>query len=143
MWRTKKIIYAAGFYQIGKQAYGGALSYYNSFVDETPLKEKLSVFKPKGAADGTEWAIVTGASEGIGSKYALELAKAGYNIKLVARSVDKMEKVAAEARSSNPAIKTEVVQMDVGKAHPSDYAALFKEGERTSIVVNNAGVMWN
>ena len=53
-----------------------------------------------------EWAIVTGASEGIGRSYALELAKCGFNIKLVSRSEVKLEKVAQEARALNPAIKT-------------------------------------
>ena len=48
--------------------------------------------------------MITGASEGIGKSYALELAKAGYNLKICARSVDKLDKVAEEARSLNPDI---------------------------------------
>jgi len=64
-------------------------------------------------------------------------------VKLVARSVDKLAKVAEEVRALNPAIKTETVSLDVSKATPSDFAALFNEKERTSIVVNNAGVMRN
>lgn len=54
-----------------------------------------------------------------------------------------MESVAAEARKLNPSIKTEVVRLDVSSAAPSDYGALFKDNERTSIVVNNAGIMQN
>ena len=96
-----------------------------------------------GGGDGTEWALITGASEGIGKSYALELAKAGYNITICARSVDKLEGVAAEAKQLNPAIQTKVVRMDVSSASPGDYAALFNENERTSIVVNNAGIMKN
>ena len=54
--------------------------------------------------NGKLWAVVTGASEGIGKQYALELAKAGYNIKICARSVDKLEKVAEEAKALNPIV---------------------------------------
>ncbi|KAG6879160.1 hypothetical protein C0992_004693, partial [Termitomyces sp. T32_za158] len=32
------------------------------------------------------WAVVTGASDGIGKEFAFELAKAGFNILLVARN---------------------------------------------------------
>ena len=105
------------------------------------MKQRLN--ERYGGGDGTEWALITGASDGIGKSYALQLAEAGYNIKICARSVDKLEAVATEAKKLNPSIKTEVVQMDVSSAQPSDYAKLFNETERTSIVVNNAGIMKN
>ena len=47
---------------------------------------------------GGGWAMITGASDGLGRAYAMELAKAGFNIILVARSPEKMEKVAQEIR---------------------------------------------
>ena len=43
----------------------------------------------------------------------------------------------------NPAIETEVVQLDVSNVAPSAYQALFDEKNRTSIVINNAGIMKN
>ena len=39
------------------------------------------------------WAVVTGASDGIGKQYAIELAKEGFNIVLVARNKAKTEAV--------------------------------------------------
>jgi 17beta-estradiol 17-dehydrogenase / very-long-chain 3-oxoacyl-CoA reductase len=33
-----------------------------------------------------EWALVTGASEGIGEEYALQLAKSGFNLVLISRT---------------------------------------------------------
>ena len=71
--------------------------------------------------------MVTGASEGIGKSYALELAKAGFNIKICARSVDKLEKVAEEAKRINPDIQAEVVRLDLMNSKPSDYANLFND----------------
>ena len=72
--------------------------------------------------------MITGASEGIGRCYALELAKAGYNLKICARSVDKLERVAEEAKQINPEIQTEVVRLDVMNAKPSEYSNLFNDG---------------
>jgi len=45
---------------------------------------------------GGGWALVTGASDGIGKAYCHELAKSGFSIILMARSKDKLDEVAAE-----------------------------------------------
>ena len=141
MGKTTKYIYAVGLYQVGSQIYQAANSWYNIYEDKKPLKDRLSIYRD--GDEGTQWAIVTGASEGIGAAYALQLAQCGYNIRLVARSEDKMAKVCEEARKLNPKIQAEYIPLDVSKASPQDYAALFNERERTSIVVNNAGIMKN
>ena len=47
-----------------------------------------------------QWGVVTGASEGIGRGYALELAKRGLNVVLMSRSQEKLEKVAKEIRET-------------------------------------------
>ena len=38
-----------------------------------------------------EWAIVTGASSGIGLELAIQLAKAGFNLVINSRHVDKLQ----------------------------------------------------
>ena len=43
-----------------------------------------------------EWALVTGASYGIGAAYVHSLAKRGINVVLFARSEDKLRDMAAE-----------------------------------------------
>ena len=118
MGKLVKYVYAVGFYQVGSAMYQSAMSYYNSNQDERPMKERLAVFRNQAAPDGSEWAIITGASEGIGRSYALELARCGYNVRLAARSTDKLMQVAEEARKCNPAIEAEVVTLDVSKAQP-------------------------
>ncbi|KAL5496970.1 hypothetical protein EMCRGX_G013351 [Ephydatia muelleri] len=45
-----------------------------------------------------EWAVITGASEGIGKGYALELARLGLNVVIMSRSQEKLEAVATEIR---------------------------------------------
>ena len=42
---------------------------------------------------------MTGASDGIGKAYCMELAKSGFNIVLMARNHDKLEAVAKEIRN--------------------------------------------
>jgi len=45
-----------------------------------------------------DWALVTGASDGIGRAFAIELAKAGVSVALAARRKDKLKGVEAEIR---------------------------------------------
>ena len=42
------------------------------------------------------WALITGASDGIGKAYAFELAREGFNIILMARNREKTEAVVRE-----------------------------------------------
>ena len=51
--------------------------------------------KKYGAGKGA-WAIVTGASEGIGREFALQLAKKGFNVLVMARSKDKLDSLCTE-----------------------------------------------
>lgn len=44
--------------------------------------------------------VVTGATDGIGREFALQLAKAGFNILIVSRSPDKLALVSSEIGSS-------------------------------------------
>lgn len=44
---------------------------------------------------GGNWAVITGASDGLGEAYAHELARSGFNIVIVSRTLEKMENVAA------------------------------------------------
>lgn len=42
---------------------------------------------------GGGWALVTGASDGIGAEYCKQLARRGFNIVLVSRTLKKLENV--------------------------------------------------
>lgn len=139
MGRATQFVYLVGGYQILSQVVPMCTTIYNTLYNETPLKERLNT---RYGGEG-EWALITGSSEGIGKSYALELARAGYNLTICSRSTDKLEKVAEEARNENPNIKTRVVRLDVSSAGGDEYANLFNEQERTTIVVNNAGTLTN
>ncbi len=58
------------------------------------------------------WAVVTGASSGIGKEMAFLLAEAGLGVALVARSRDALDRLATEVRSRHGA-EARVVAADL------------------------------
>lgn len=87
-----------------------------------------------------QWALVTGASSGIGAEYARQLAALGMHLVLVARRQRELEELAQELHSRH-ACRCEVIAMDI--AEPGAPAQLFEEVQRRGItielLVNNAG----
>jgi len=86
----------------------------------------------------SSWAVVTGASGGLGEAYARELAGQGSNVVLVARSVDKMEALAAELTAAH-GIETMILPCDL--SDPAERSTLLAELDTLDIhtLVNNAG----
>ncbi len=85
-------------------------------------------------------AVVTGASSGLGRQFALALAREGANVAILARRVEKLEKVKEEVESlgvSCVAVKCDVVDSESIK---SAVAAVVERFGRIDILVNNAGV---
>jgi uncharacterized protein len=84
------------------------------------------------------WALVTGASSGIGAAVAREYAHRGVPLILTARRADKLEQLATELRSQVP---VEVIAADLGDAQaPANLVAeIQRRGLPVRILVNNAG----
>ncbi len=83
--------------------------------------------------------LITGASSGIGKQTAIEFAKLGANIVLVARRKEKLEQVEIELKKFH--ISTLVCQCDVsnkGKVQEMSKTVLEKFGS-IDVLVNNAG----
>merc|ERR1711879_74279 len=57
----------------------------------------MGAFLKKLSKEAGGWAIVTGASDGIGKAYSLTLAKKGFNVFLISRTLSKLEDVATGA----------------------------------------------
>ena len=58
------------------------------------------------------WILVTGATDGIGKGFCEALAREGFNIILVARTLDKLKKCEEELKLINPKIETFILQYD-------------------------------
>jgi short-subunit dehydrogenase len=89
------------------------------------------------------WALITGASDGIGLAFAHELASDGFNIILHGRSPTKLAAVAAALKAQYPHISTRLFVLD---GYPcsapaiDDYVrGLAKDGLCIRILVNNIG----
>jgi uncharacterized protein len=81
-------------------------------------------------------ALVTGASSGIGERFARSLADRGAHLVLAARSADRLEALAAELRAAHPGRRVEVRPTDLSRpGAPADLAA----GLEVDLLVNNAG----
>jgi len=85
-------------------------------------------------------ALITGASSGLGVKYAKALANQGANIAITARRVEKLEQVKKEIESIG--VKCFTVPCDVGKTEEivSMVTKVKEHYGRIDILVNNAGV---
>ncbi|XP_056388392.1 inactive hydroxysteroid dehydrogenase-like protein 1 [Hyla sarda] len=89
-----------------------------------------------------EWAVVTGATDGIGKAYAEELASHGVSIILLGRSTEKLKNV-SESISATYGVKTRFIVADLNKG--SEVFPSIKEALRdvdVGILVNNAGVCY-
>ena len=86
------------------------------------------------------WALVTGASAGIGVALARELASRGAKLILTARRQDRLEKLAAELVAAGA--ETRIVAADLNdRAAPQQiFDATEGAGITVDILVNNAGL---
>lgn len=86
-----------------------------------------------------EWALVTGASSGIGRAFALDLASRGMNIILVARNRKKLEQVAAECESLQR--KTYLCSVDLTQPNAVQKLYNLVSEKEVGVLINNAGIV--
>lgn len=86
------------------------------------------------------YALITGASSGIGECFARALAARGRNVVLVARSKEKLESLAAELRAAHKVL-AEPLDFDLSLARaPARLGQTLRErGLKIDLLVNNAG----
>ena len=84
-------------------------------------------------------AVVTGASGGIGEALASRFADGGYNLVLVARSVDRLTSVADRVRGQGIAVEIVPLDLQSGNAGAILDAALTERGLVVDALINNAG----
>lgn len=85
------------------------------------------------------WAVVTGASKGIGSEFSKQLAAKGLNIVLVARREDATKAVAESIRSKCN-VETRVVLADLVNSDGVERVLSETSDIDVGLIVNNAGL---
>jgi short-subunit dehydrogenase len=87
-----------------------------------------------------KWALVTGASAGIGAALAEELARGGTNLVLTARRRERLEELAQKLEAAHK-IQTKIFVADLTLADAPETIFQFTKGQGIEIelLVNNAG----
>lgn len=86
------------------------------------------------------WALVTGASAGIGAEFCRQLAEKGYHLVLVARRENKLQAIASELKTSYGATSMIITaDLSVKNASNEIFKRLEAENIEIEYLVNNAG----
>jgi len=84
------------------------------------------------------WALITGASSGVGAEFARQLAVLGLNVAIVARRISRLEELAQYLRDKNH-IQVKIIAADLSQP---DFLSLILSETRPieiGLLVNNAG----
>jgi len=84
------------------------------------------------------WALVTGATVGIGESFTRLLAKNGYNIVLVARDLPRLHE-RAKSLETTFGIETKVIQADLATDAGCKTIEDFITNNQIDVLINNAG----
>ena len=84
------------------------------------------------------WALVTGATVGIGESFTRSLAQNGYNIVLVARDLPRLQE-RAQGLESTFGIATTVIQADLATDAGCKTIEDFIANNQIDVLINNAG----
>ncbi|KAF8018525.1 hypothetical protein BT93_H3413 [Corymbia citriodora subsp. variegata] len=102
--------------------------------------------KPKDLRDYGSWAVVTGATDGVGKALAFELASEGLNLVLVGRNPGKLEAASSELRKRHgETVEVKTVIADFAKLRGEEITAAMAgatEGLDVGLLVNGAGMAY-
>ena len=87
-----------------------------------------------------KWALVTGASAGIGAALARELARRGAKLVVTGRRVERLDALASELRTQGTDVRVVAADLNDPAAPQQIYDATAGAGLPVEILVNNAGL---
>ncbi|KAL4439522.1 hypothetical protein ABPG74_003924 [Tetrahymena malaccensis] len=130
----RKFVYGVGLLQIGYVGYNASDYIYRYGLHKNcDLKQMYP----------QEYALVTGASQGLGLGYAEELAKRGYNVILASRTHKNLEEVAQKLQQKYTNVKIDYRVLNLENEDPQSYEAFFSQlkkdfDNKIGIFINNA-----
>ena len=93
----------------------------------------------KQQRDGSGWAVVTGASSGLGAIFADQLAQRGHSLVLTGRDHARLSAVARQVGQTAPDVDVELVVGDLGTDDGIDALVTHLDARVIDVLVNNAG----
>uniref|UniRef100_A0A3Q1BJM4 Hydroxysteroid (17-beta) dehydrogenase 12b n=2 Tax=Amphiprion TaxID=80969 RepID=A0A3Q1BJM4_AMPOC len=89
-----------------------------------------------------QWAVVTGATDGIGKAYAEELARRGFSIVLISRSQEKLDDV-SKSIASKCGVETKTIAADFSAVDIYSKIEDGLTGLEIGVLVNNVGISYS
>jgi 17beta-estradiol 17-dehydrogenase / very-long-chain 3-oxoacyl-CoA reductase len=91
-----------------------------------------------------KWAVVTGATDGIGLAYCREIAKRGLNVVLISRNLERLQN-SAKSLQADYSIETKIIQMDFSVDDVLAYDAIEQTltGLDIGLLINNVGMTYS
>lgn len=111
------------------------VSFYKTFLRPGKNLKKLG-----------KWAVVTGATDGIGKAYAMALAKKGLSVVLISRTESKLKEVKEEIENKGYNVEVKYVVCDYSKFNNKSVRdAVAKEvaGLEVGVLINNVGMSYS
>ncbi|KAI0549282.1 short chain dehydrogenase [Xylaria curta] len=146
------------FSAVGLVAFSGLLIRILNQVILYLRPSRLSIYAHKSKSGEEPWAMVTGASRGIGYALACELATCGFNVVLHGRDDERMSRIASELQMAFPSRSFRVIIADAetvacktyldasklpgdSRPAPLDFDAIQRKLQdiHLTILINNAG----
>ncbi|CAG8641183.1 1484_t:CDS:2 [Ambispora gerdemannii] len=129
----KAVIAAALFVLVGASVVTRKILSFIRLLFDVYIRPGKSL-KKFGAGQGA-WAIITGASDGIGKEFAYQLAQARFNLLLISRTQSKLQVLADEIGTKHN-VETKIYAMDFSKGIPENLKEIIRQLD-VGVLVNN------
>lgn len=107
----------------------------------TLLSGLWRLVRPSKVRSFGPWAVVTGATDGIGLAYCHEFASKGINVVLISRTQARLDSAKDEIQKAHPGVEVKTIQADFDSEDPKLFQKIEKQLGTTAvgILVNNVG----
>ena len=107
------------------------------------FRARQKLYLKYGSKNKKSWAVITGATDGIGKGFALVLSDYDFNICLISRTSEKLDTVAIEIKRRSPRVEVLCIQANFSEGNSIEfYEKINKQLQNLDIalLINNVGV---
>ena len=135
VWLLNLTVWCFGLFTFAQCCIGFA-----QYINKNLIRRPLDLTERYGKRS---WAVITGATGGIGEEFCKQLAEKEFNIVLMSRNKERLEASEKRIKLCYPMIETRIIQADFSESMtPEFYQNINAQLEDLdiSILVNNAGI---